>query len=67
MIPDGGVIAVHRTSLFAPTLEDPHTFLGRDRRGIVNEPGAVVDVDTEIDAIVAEAVLARPPLGAVAC
>ena len=38
---------------------DPHAFLGEDRRGIRNPPGAVVDVDDEIDLLVAEAILAR--------
>ena len=36
-----------------------HAFLGDDRRGIENEAGAVVDVDDEIDPLVAEAILAR--------
>ncbi len=58
-IPDGGVIAVTRTSLFRVDPERPHAFLGDDRRGIENPPGAVVDVDDEIDLLVAEAILAR--------
>lgn len=58
-IPDGGVIAVTRTSLFRVEPGRPHAFLGDDRRGIENEAGAVVDVDDEIDLLVAEAMLAR--------
>jgi N-acylneuraminate cytidylyltransferase len=58
-IPDGGVIAVTRRSLFRVEPGRPHAFLGDDRRGIENEAGAVVDVDDEIDLLVAEAILAR--------
>jgi N-acylneuraminate cytidylyltransferase len=58
-IPDGGVIAVTRSSLFRVEPGRPHAFLGDDRRGIENEAGAVVDVDDEIDLLVAEAILAR--------
>ncbi len=54
---DGGIIAVTRASLFTVRDGEPHAFLGADRRVIVTEPGAVVDVDDEADAIVAEAAL----------
>ena len=54
-VPDGGVIAVTRESLFQVDAQDPHAFLGKDRRGIRNARGAVVDVDEEIDLRVAEA------------
>jgi CMP-N-acetylneuraminic acid synthetase len=57
-IPDGGVIAVTRASLFTVVDGQPHAFLGSDRRGIVSG-GAVVDVDNAADAAVAEAWLAR--------
>lgn len=57
--PDGGVIAVTRQSLFDVDPESPHDFLGKDRRGIENGPGEVIDVDDEIDLMVAEAILAR--------
>ncbi len=56
-IPDGGVIAVTRTSLFTVNPKEPHAFLGKDRRGIITQPGEVIDVDTPIDARVAEAIL----------
>ena len=60
-IPDGGVIAVTRRSLFTIDPAEPHAFLGRDRRGIITQPGEVIDVDSEIDARVAEAILAQTP------
>ena len=53
--PDGGVIAVRRESLFTTETEHPHAFLGRNRQGIINKIGDVVDIDDEIDLIVAEA------------
>ena len=62
-IPDGGVIAVRRDSLFQVDPEHPHAFLGRDRRGVLNAGGAVIDVDDEIDLLVAEAILERRPGG----
>ncbi len=59
-LPDGGVIAVTRASLFTNGLSvDPHAFLGRDRRGIETEPGAVIDVDGPFDLLLAETILAR--------
>jgi len=54
---DGGVIAVTRHSLFNPSDDGPHGFLGKDRRAVVNEPGAVVDIDSAVDLRVAEALL----------
>ena len=56
-IPDGGVIAVQRASLFQIDPARPHAFLGADRRGVLNARGSVVDVDDEIDLLVAEAML----------
>lgn len=56
-LPDGGVIAVRRESLFTVVEGQPHAFLGEHRRGIVNPSGAVVDVDTSLDFAVAEAML----------
>ncbi|MDZ4754365.1 MAG: acylneuraminate cytidylyltransferase family protein, partial [Phycisphaerae bacterium] len=56
-MPDGGVIAVRRESLFAVVAGQPHAFLGVDRRGIENPPGSVVDVDGPVDFRVAEAML----------
>jgi CMP-N,N'-diacetyllegionaminic acid synthase len=58
-VPDGGVIGVTRQSLFNVDPKQPHAFLGRDRRGIVLKAGEVIDVDTRLDALVAEATLAE--------
>lgn len=57
--PDGGVIAVRREVLLAGDGTGPHAFLGHDRRGIRNGPGEVIDVDDEIDLMVAEAMIRR--------
>jgi CMP-N-acetylneuraminic acid synthetase len=56
-MPDGGVIAVRRESLFAVRPDEPHAFFGGDRRGIETREGDVVDVDTALDRAVAEAIL----------
>ncbi|MEM1330431.1 MAG: acylneuraminate cytidylyltransferase family protein [Planctomycetota bacterium] len=59
-VPDGGVIALSRAAL---NLElegiepGPHAFFGRDRRGIETRDGEVIDIDTELDLIVASTVL----------
>jgi len=60
LVPDGGVIALTRQALMRaiPAVPPgPHAFLGADRRGITTEPGSVVDIDSPIDLIVADAVL----------
>jgi N-acylneuraminate cytidylyltransferase len=60
-MPDGGVIAVTRASLFDVREGEPHAFFGRDRRGIETREGDVVDVDNALDLAVAESILlARP-------
>ncbi|HRJ49712.1 MAG TPA: acylneuraminate cytidylyltransferase family protein [Phycisphaerales bacterium] len=59
-IPDGGVLAVRRAALFlkvAGVEPGPHAFLGKDRRGIRNPEGSVVDIDSPIDLAVADAIL----------
>ncbi len=56
---DGGVIAVRRECLFTVVEDEPHAFLGKDRRAIVTEPGQVVDVDSELDLAIAEVLLAK--------
>lgn len=61
-IPDGGVVAVTRRSLMLEiegVAQGPHAFLGRDRRGVVSPEGSVVDIDTELDLLVADAILSR--------
>ena len=65
MVPDGGVIALTPDALMcmlgAP--DGPHCFLGNDRRGIVTSEGEVIDIDSRIDQIVADAIL-RDTVGA---
>ncbi len=59
-IPDGGVIACTRAALTLSILgvaPGPHAFFGRDRRGVINPEGSVVDIDAPIDLIVADAIL----------
>lgn len=56
-LPDGGVIAVTRRSLFKVDPARPHAFLGNDRRAVINPDGAVIDIDSPADARVAEALL----------
>jgi len=49
VIPDGGVLVVTRGALFrenAAVPEGPHAFFGLDRRGILNDEGAVSDTST---------------------
>ena len=61
-VPDGGVLVVTRRALFgeiAGVTPGPHAFFGSDRRGVLNKEGDVVDIDSPIDAIVAEALLGR--------
>lgn len=58
-VPDGGVIALTPDALLcklgAP--QGPHAFLGTDRRGIQTSEGEVIDIDSRIDQIVADAIL----------
>ncbi|MCC6659907.1 MAG: acylneuraminate cytidylyltransferase family protein [Phycisphaerales bacterium] len=64
-IPDGGVIALTRPSLFleVPGVQPgPHAFFGHDRRGVVTEEGSVIDIDSPTDLLVADAVLRQQPL-----
>lgn len=64
-IPDGGIIALTQDALRLRTPgvpPGPHAFLGLDRRGIINPQGSVVDIDTEIDRLVAEATLQATPI-----
>ena len=61
-VPDGGVLAVSTDALFQriPGVPPgPHAFLGREknRRGIVTREGDVIDIDSPIDLVVADAVL----------
>lgn len=54
---DGGVIAVTRDNLFNLDPDDPHAFLGADRRAVTTQPGEVIDVDAPVDLLVADATL----------
>ncbi len=59
-IPDGGVLCVTRAALFQQVpgaTPGPHAFFGVDRRGIRTADGDVLDIDTRIDALVADAIL----------
>jgi len=59
-IPDGGALVVSREALFGEipgVAPGPHAFLGADRRAVPTEEGEVIDIDTSIDLIVADALL----------
>lgn len=61
-IPDGGVLCVTRAALFhqiSGVAPGPHAFFGSDRRGVITREGDVLDIDTPIDALVAEALIAE--------
>jgi CMP-N,N'-diacetyllegionaminic acid synthase len=65
-IPDGGVLAVSHRALFLEiegVPAGPHAFLGREqnRRGVVTREGDVIDIDSPIDLVVADAVLRSRP------
>ena len=54
-----GAVYVMRTPvlLAAESSSDPHAFLGSDRRGLVVESDASVDIDSALDLLMAEAML----------
>ncbi len=58
-VPDGGVLVVTADALMrrvgAP--DGPHAFFGNNRRGVLTGEGEVVDIDSRIDLLVADAVL----------
>lgn len=61
-VPDGGVLVVTSESLFQRIVgvpAGPHAFLGREdrRRGVITGEGDVIDIDSPIDLVVADAVL----------
>ncbi len=60
-IPDGGLIALTPNALMQKlgTPQGPHSFLGTDRRGIITNEGDVIDIDSRIDQIVADAILSQ--------
>lgn len=59
-VPDGGVLVVTRSALFhrvAGVAPGPHAFFGKERRAVTNPEGAVVDIDSRLDLLVADATL----------
>jgi N-acylneuraminate cytidylyltransferase len=60
-VPDAAAIVIRRDVLMesASRRTEPHAFFGSDRRGIVQADDATIDVDTELDLLVAEAMLRR--------
>jgi len=63
--PTGAVYVMKAQVLMAAeNSPDPHAFLGQDRRGLVVAPEDSVDIDTEKDLYVAEAVLRSHERGA---
>lgn len=56
---DGAVAVVMRTALFGAleTANDHQAFLGTDRRALIQQPEDAVDVDGQIDLLVAEVIL----------
>jgi CMP-N-acetylneuraminic acid synthetase len=65
-IPDGGIIVVTREALMLEipgVPPGPHAFFGREdrRQGVINAEGAVIDIDTKFDMMVAEAMLSTRP------
>lgn len=59
-IPDGGVLVVSRRALLGEVpgvRPGPHAFFGVDRRGVVTGEGEVIDIDSKLDLLVADAVL----------
>ncbi|HEY4328762.1 MAG TPA: acylneuraminate cytidylyltransferase family protein [Phycisphaerae bacterium] len=61
--PTGAVYAMRTEVLMtAEGSPDPHGFLGGDRRGLVVKPEDSVDIDTERDVYLAEAILRAPSI-----
>lgn len=59
-IPDGGIIALTRRALFCEipgVAPGPHAFFGKDRRGVIDPEGSVIDIDAPTDLLVADAIL----------
>lgn len=61
-VPDGGVTALTREALclrVPGVAPGPHAFLGLDRRGVETGEGDVVDIDDEVDLVVADRLLRK--------
>lgn len=54
---NSGVLACRRECFFDVDPALPHNFLGKDRRAIITDETDVIDIDSEIDLLVAEALL----------
>lgn len=56
---DGGLTVMTRSALFnaLDNSDEPHAFLGHDRRAIIVAPHDTVDIDEQIDLYLAEAIL----------
>lgn len=60
LVPDGAVLVVTRAALcleIGNVPPGPHAFFGRDRRGLLNPEGSVIDIDSPEDLLIARAVL----------
>ena len=60
LAPDGAILLVTRGALclqISGVTPGPHAFLGRDRRGLLNPEGSVIDIDSPEDLLIARAVL----------
>lgn len=72
-VPDGGVTVV-RVGALRQAMQalgrgrpiGPHDFLGIDRRAVTTEPGEVIDIDSEVDALLADIML-RQSVGTTRC
>src|SRR3954468_7249485 len=62
---DGAIVAASRKSMLRGKRNpsDPHAFFGDERRAIVTEPGETVEIDSQRDLFLAEAVLRERGVG----
>ncbi len=58
-VPDGGVLVVSPDALMLKVgaADGPHAFFGNNRRGVLTGEGEVIDIDSRIDLLVADAVM----------
>jgi len=57
---DGGALVMTRSCLYTVDPNNPHAYLGYDRRAIITEPGQVMDIDTPEDLSLACRVTREP-------
>jgi len=62
---DGAVVAVSRGSMLRglERPDDPHAFFGEDRRAVLCGAGETVEIDTELDLLLAETILRQRSAG----